>query len=261
MLQDEGIDVWVDTENLDVGSNWDQAIEDAMNSSWGGLILVSRQSIKSLRCAAERQYFERAYGQGQKQIFVALVEQIEPTDLPHSISVFQYVDLIRDIKGREKLLRGIRKEYARRQNQLAAQQRQAASSSMYHPSHVFLCHSYHEADEVLVRQVRGTLISRGFTVWENPTGLEPGRWPWRRTISSAIEQSFCVIAVVSPQAKESEWMQQELDHALDFKKPIYALQVRGGTETLFGVPFRAQVPLYPNYNSAIDRLITLVEKK
>ncbi len=262
MLQAEDIDVWVDTENIDVGVSWDQAIEDAMNASWGGLILVSRQSIKSLRCAAERQYYERTYGQGQKQIFVALVEQIDPTELPHSISVFQYVDLSRDFaKGMERLKRSIRKEYARRQNQLAVQQRQTASANLYHPSHVFLCHSYHEADEVLVRQVRGTLVSRGFTVWENPSGLEPGRWPWRRTISSAIEQSFCVIAVVSPQAKQSEWMQQELDHALDFKKPIYALQIRGGTETLFGVPFRAQVPLFPNYNAAIDRLISLVEKK
>src|SRR5690606_23733475 len=55
MLQEEGIDVWLDTESLEIGVNWDQSIEDAMNSSWGGLILVSRQSIKSLRCAAERQ--------------------------------------------------------------------------------------------------------------------------------------------------------------------------------------------------------------
>ena len=108
LLKDEGINIWLDSENIEVGAHWDKAIETAMRESWGGLILVSQQSIKSLRCTAERQYFERAYGQGQKQIFVALVEEIDPVDLPHSLSVFQYVDLSRDfINGIEKLKRAI----------------------------------------------------------------------------------------------------------------------------------------------------------
>lgn len=75
--------------------------------------------------------------------------------------------------------------------------------------HIFI--SYSHADKSIMQEVRGYLIKLDFDVW---TDEEIGAGEtWAQQVSQAIEQSQCVLALLSPDAKYSEWVNIELQYA------------------------------------------------
>jgi hypothetical protein len=89
---------------------------------------------------------------------------------------------------------------------------------------VFL--SYKREDGQLMQSIRSILISSGISVWTDDN-IEPGTVVWMSSIQTAIEQCGCVVVLLSPEAKASEWIQKELHYAVIHKKKIFPVLVRG----------------------------------
>ena len=77
-----------------------------------------------------------------------------------------------------------------------------------------------------MRQIRDYLRSAGLSVWTDEQ-LTPGTQRWNVEVEAAIENASCVVALLSPTAKESEWVGRELDYAITQRKAIFPALING----------------------------------
>lgn len=90
--------------------------------------------------------------------------------------------------------------------------------------HVFI--SYSREDRDVMRRVRELLSAAGLPVWTDE-GIEVGTPNWQLTIESAIEGAECLVCILTPAAKRSAWVREELAYATFQGKPIYMLHAAG----------------------------------
>lgn len=93
--------------------------------------------------------------------------------------------------------------------------------------------SYARTDEASARELARLLTEAGLTVWFDGE-LVPGQ-NWARSIREEIDQSKLVIALMSPAAMESNWVQAEALHAFASSKLLPVL-VPGMTADLLPLP-------------------------
>ena len=89
---------------------------------------------------------------------------------------------------------------------------------------VFLCYS--RADAQLKDRVVNYLVEGGLEVWVDDC-LEPGTPQWTSVVSRAIKDAPVLIALLTPAAIESRWVDNELHYALAHGTPIVPLLARG----------------------------------
>ncbi|NWF67878.1 MAG: TIR domain-containing protein [Chloroflexi bacterium] len=125
------------------------------------------------------------------------------------------------------------------------------------PCDVFL--SYIRKDRDAMMRIRGSLRDNNLSVWTDEN-LTPGTPLWRQAIESAIEHAGCLMVILSPDAKQSPWVQRELDYATTQDKPIIPLLVRGDERTAIPLTLiSAQwADLRENYETQIDGVLTIV---
>lgn len=93
---------------------------------------------------------------------------------------------------------------------------------------VFL--SYHHSDRELMRELRSDLKNSGLTVWSDER-LKAGSKNWRAAVAKQIEAAGCVVVILSPSAKKSEWVANELAYASVFQKTIFPVIALGNNRT------------------------------
>lgn len=93
---------------------------------------------------------------------------------------------------------------------------------------VFL--SYDHSDKEAMKQLRADLKAVGITVWSDDR-LRPGSPNWRKAVASQIEAAKCVVVILSPDAKDSHWVGNELAYASVYERPIFPVLVRGTERT------------------------------
>jgi hypothetical protein len=86
--------------------------------------------------------------------------------------------------------------------------------------------SYSRRDSDIMQVVRDRLRAAGFNVWTDEN-LEPGTPSWVQAIVSALYSSCAVVALLSPDACKSQWVERELIFAQQNEVPVYPLLVRG----------------------------------
>jgi hypothetical protein len=91
-------------------------------------------------------------------------------------------------------------------------------------SHIFL--SYSRADTEMMRRVRNALVGEGLSVWTDEN-LLPGTPSWQAGIQQAIEKAWCVVVLLSPDAKKSDWIANELSYADMQDLAIFPVLIRG----------------------------------
>lgn len=90
--------------------------------------------------------------------------------------------------------------------------------------HVFL--SYSRKDSEIMRRLRDDLRAGGLTVWTDEN-LQPGTPSWKDSIEGAIEQAGALAVILSPDAKQSVWVERELDYARNQGVRIFPVLARG----------------------------------
>ncbi len=94
-------------------------------------------------------------------------------------------------------------------------------------THVFL--SYATQDIEVMQNVRRSLMREGFTVWANTTDIQTGQ-DFEDLINQGIEGADNIVYLLSPDALQSKYCQQEIQYAFDLNKRIIPLQIKP-TET------------------------------
>jgi pSer/pThr/pTyr-binding forkhead associated (FHA) protein len=250
-----GIPTWLDVEQLALGDNWSNEIKQAMKQSWGALVLISPHSLNSLQCEGERQYFERAYQNKEKQIYFLLLEDIPPDELPYTVSVIQYISLARNFySGMNRLENAITEDSRFFPAAPKLPVIQAAAD-------IFIAHSYLPGDTKALKFVRQALKSRGMSVFDHATTSQPGSPAWNEAVSQAIEDSKYVLVIMSPDAKDSEWMKYELAQVAAKNKPTIGIYVRGSGRNLRSPRFDLHVNLNKDIKTGMNQLLTYLRKR
>lgn len=128
--------------------------------------------------------------------------------------------------------------------------------------HVFL--SYINKDTDIMWRVYQDLRHEELTVWIDQTNLDPGTLAWDRAIEEAIVSAECLVVLLSPAARKSEWVREELHYAKTLGKRIYPLLVAG--EAHDAIPFGFSTAQYMDvrgdrYAAAVPRLIETICKQ
>ncbi len=92
-------------------------------------------------------------------------------------------------------------------------------------SHIFISYSSQDID--FVRYLRTLLESEGFAVWVDEARLTPGAG-WWRDIEQSIERCAALVVIMTPNARESDWVEREILLAENRRKPIYPVLLSGG---------------------------------
>jgi hypothetical protein len=86
--------------------------------------------------------------------------------------------------------------------------------------------SYSRKDSAMKDRVKQTLEDAGLRVWTDDK-LTPGTPEWFQAIERAIDLTHVLVVLLSPDAKQSEWVQKEIGYAKAVKKSIFPVLVRG----------------------------------
>jgi hypothetical protein len=132
--------------------------------------------------------------------------------------------------------------------------RQAAGAvEMLAMNHIFI--SYSRKDSRMMARLRDDLGALGIQVWTDES-LTPGTPSWRKAIEAAIEEADGLVVLLSPDAKESIWVERELDYADTHGVRIFPILVRGDERD--SVPFSLigtqRVDARRQYDSALAAL-------
>lgn len=124
--------------------------------------------------------------------------------------------------------------------------------------HIFL--SYSRADSDLMRRVKETLAGEGLTVWTDES-LTPGTPDWQDAIERALEAAGAVVVLLSPDAKKSQWVANELGYAGACQVPVFPILVRG--EERESVPIQLintqRVDIRKSFLVGMQQLVTTLQ--
>ena len=89
--------------------------------------------------------------------------------------------------------------------------------------HVFI--SYAREDQAYTRKLADSLRERGFEVWmDDRIDISDSWW---ETIVQALRDCAAFVVVMTPHSEESIWVKSEIHLALEERKPIFPLLLRG----------------------------------
>jgi hypothetical protein len=94
---------------------------------------------------------------------------------------------------------------------------------------VFL--SYSSQNKDAMQRLHSGLQNEGISVWIDQTGLEKGSPLWQIKIQEAIEAARCIVVILSPGAKNSEWVGTEVSYAKAFEIPVIPVLIEGNKRT------------------------------
>lgn len=116
--------------------------------------------------------------------------------------------------------------------------------------------SYSRRDREKMRIIRDSLTASGLTVWSDEN-LEPGSQSWRMDVQAAIEGAGCVVALLSPEAKDSEWVSEELGYAKIRRLHIFTVLVRGDESNALplGLTGVQWIDMRTDYQAGIEDLV------
>lgn len=91
-------------------------------------------------------------------------------------------------------------------------------------SHLFI--SYSRSDLDFARYLRASLEAESFRVWMDEKQLSAGM-DWWGEIEASIDSCAAFVVIMSPEARDSVFVQNEILRAIDQKKPIFPVLLSG----------------------------------
>ncbi len=95
--------------------------------------------------------------------------------------------------------------------------------------------AYSRKDSNLMQRLRRDLLAAGIVAWIDQEALEPGSPVWQRGVEAAIRGSRGVLVILSPDAKESDWVHIEISLARRIGRRIFPVLAGGDEDN--AVPF------------------------
>lgn len=123
--------------------------------------------------------------------------------------------------------------------------------------------SYAKEDKEIMNRIRKMLERNRFKTWIDDEELQPGTRSWRRSIQKAIDTSHCLVVILSPDAKTSQWVEAELDYAETQNKIVFPLLARGDKATAIPFGFTASqwIDIRKNFKTQIEKLCVSIDNQ
>lgn len=114
--------------------------------------------------------------------------------------------------------------------------------------------SYSRTDSDIMKRVCKHLRRLQLTLWTDEN-LVPGTQSWSKTIGTALEGSKCLIVLLSPDAKSSDWVDREINYAhSNVQIPIFPILVRGDKKN--SIPFMLAHTQYVDIRTQFEEPLT-----
>lgn len=96
------------------------------------------------------------------------------------------------------------------------------------PASLDLFLSYSRKDLGAMHEVEDVLRAADLSVWTDE-GLEPGTPVWQDAIEAAVHQAKAMIVLLSPHARNSRWVRNEISFAQAQNKTVFPILISGDT--------------------------------
>lgn len=258
LLKQGGHAPWFNTELLP-GQSWQDETNNQIKNCEVFIYLLSPESVKDHWCQWE---FQNAV-KFEKPIIPILIQS--NTEIPETISKHQYLDVSQGLtpESTAKLMGGLMQiaisvpkaevpdvEVPKESKPARAEQPQ---------KHVFISYSRHDTGMMI--QIRDRLKGKNIPVWTDES-IKTGAPHWQTVIEKAIENAGCVLVILSPDAKESEWVRKEIYYARARNIQVIAVLIRGDESN--AVPFdilgSQHIDLQKDYQNGIEEAIQTVRE-
>lgn len=125
----------------------------------------------------------------------------------------------------------------------------------------FIFLSYSRRNAARMRRIRADLTAAGFNVWTDES-LQPGTPSWLNAIDNAIRSAMCVMVLLTPDARKSEWVDKELATAKIHRKEIIPLLAQGSEQTalplLLSSTQYVDIRSEKEYKKAMRKIVTVL---
>lgn len=119
------------------------------------------------------------------------------------------------------------------------------------PKHVFI--SYSHRDQLLMARLQSQLTRARFPVWIDVNNLRAGTTiNWERSIQDAIDAAGCLVLLMSPDARASQSVTNEIEYAITHDIPVIPLLIRD--EDNLSVPSRLKLYQYIDLRGDLYRI-------
>jgi hypothetical protein len=130
------------------------------------------------------------------------------------------------------------------------------------PLHIFL--SYSRENGAFVQRLHADLDRRGIPIWLDTQNVIPGTANWERFLRDALEASFVVVLVATPDSRDSSYVQTEISVAKDLQIPVVPIWTEGETwirSAPLGVAQTQYIDVRePRYEMGIEELSRRVQE-
>ena len=122
--------------------------------------------------------------------------------------------------------------------------------------------SYASSDYQVVEKIYHALAAKNIRCWWDRRDIQPGdKWP--KELASALEQAKVVILVFSAHTSQSEWVEREINYAVDNNKIIILFRVENvspqGTFSLLKSNYQWMDAFTPPLQDHIERLAAALQ--
>lgn len=242
------VDLW-DTSRIEAGSKWVEDITKAINDANIALLLISPDFLASDFIVQKELpvLLEHFHKEGLIVLSILIrasfwasipelaqiqflndpskpIESLPPQEADKVLASIaqKIIDLTEAIYQHEAQVKGTAKR-ARRKTPRSTEQPSRRSKAT---QHLFISHSKVDGDFAELLKLR--LEREGYEAWIDVDRIGPGV-DWRAEIDDAIKQSLVVIAVMSPEARQSEYVTYEWAFAWGSGKKLIPIMLRQTT--------------------------------
>jgi hypothetical protein len=210
-LNNQGVDVWIDVQQISPGAMWQDEIRKGIESS-GIFVIVLSSNYTSSSWAS----FELAIATG-KRILPLKIEEPISEKIPNIITSLQWIDFTEDYNaGIGQLINSIPKDFKSNRPIKVKEEKSKG--------YVFL--SFCEEDTNFIVTLRDFLKSQEFAYWDFEEGDRNYHTQFFLELENVINDSEAVLSVISPDWKKSRWSIREFFYSEEIGKPVLLLRAK-----------------------------------
>ncbi len=127
--------------------------------------------------------------------------------------------------------------------------------------HIFI--SYSTTDLNYLHQLVQYLKERNLAIWTDDDLKRRGANNWGNYLEDRIKESNCMVVLLSPNAKESHWVNQEIACALENNVQIFPVLIENNPED--SIPFALKThqtyPIYSTQDKSLDLVVEAIQSR
>jgi hypothetical protein len=246
-LQQAGVRVWLDTEQIQPGQQWPRAIADALKNAVVLLYVSSRQSRGSIWMEKEFLAFFRT----GRLVIPVIVDDAGEQALPSELQQFQWVDFRQSYDVALNKLLSVFPPSVKSDSAITTAKEQLKG-------YVFI--SYAEEDADFVEQLRGFLSKRKYGYWDYAESDRNYHTQFVRELEGVIADAAATLSVLSEAWKDSKWTMREYFFSEEVGTPVFLLRAKdmGPSLAIAGTPY---IDFVSNVDAGFQKLDRELKRK